>query len=208
MIRNLYNALVRERLPRKRKVLNGVVTRKARLLDLTTVNNGYEGPLVRSIRERVRPTDTCLIVGGGWGVSTVAAARITDDVIVYEGSLDQITHVEETLELNGVRDRVDLRRGLVTGDGEFYGDTAADPVAPERLPDADVLVMDCEGAELEILREMTIEPRTVVVESHGHFGAPTDEVTDLLEERGYEIVRIEPESEETDVMVITANHER
>lgn len=207
MIRKLYNTFVRENLPRKRKVLNGVVTRKARLLDLTTVNNGYEGPLVRSIREFVRPTDTCVIIGGGWGVSTVAAARITDDVIVYEGSVDQVEHVEETLSLNGVRDRVDLRLGLVADNGEFYGETPAESVPPNQLPEADVLVMDCEGAELDVLSEMTITPRTVVVESHGHFGAPTDDVVDLLTDRGYEILRIEPESEETDVMIITASHE-
>lgn len=188
-------------------MLNGVVTRKARLLDRTTINNGYEGPLVRSIREFVRPTDTCVVVGGGWGVSTVAAARITNDVVVYEGSLDQITHVEETLALNGVRGDVDLREGLVSGDGKFYGDTAADSVAPDQLPDADVLVMDCEGAELDILDEMTIQPRNIVVESHGHFGAPTDEVINRLEERGFEIERIEPESEETDVMIVTASYE-
>lgn len=206
MIRNLYNNFVRERLPRKRKVLNGVVTKKARFFDLTTVNNTYEGPLIRSIREFVRPTDTCLIIGGGWGVSTVVAARITDDVIVYEGSLDQVSHVEDTLKLNAVHEKVDIRRGLVTGEGRFYGNRAADPVDPEDLPNSNVLVMDCEGAEVDILRRITMEPRTLVVESHGHFGAPTDEVTDILQERGYEIVRIEPESEETDVMVITAHH--
>lgn len=206
MIQYLYNNFVRERLPRKRKVLNGVVTKKARLLDLTTINNTYEDPLIRSIREFVQPTDTCLIIGGGWGASTVVAARITDDVIVYEGSLDQVSHVKKTLKLNDVHEKVDIRRGLVTGEGKFYGNKAADPVDPENLPSSNVLVMDCEGAELDILQQMTIEPRTLVVESHGHFGAPTDEVTDILQERGYEIVRIEPESEETDVMVITAHH--
>jgi hypothetical protein len=206
VIRKFYNAFVRENLPRKRKVLNGVVTRKARLLDLTTVNDGYEEPLVRAVREFVRPTDTCLIIGGGWGVSTVVAARITDNVIVYEGSVDQVEHVEETLTLNDVSDRVDLRLGLVAGSGEFYGETPAESVPPDRLPDADVLVMDCEGAELDVLQGMTIRPQTVVVESHGHFGAPTDAVTDILTNRGYEIRRTEPESEETDVMIVTATY--
>ena len=45
--------------------------------------------------------------------------------------------------------------------------------------------MDCEGAEVEILREMTIQPRVILVETHGLFGAPTDLVASLLEKRGY-----------------------
>lgn len=208
MIRTIYNRLIRERLPRKRKVLNGVVTRKARLLDLTTVNNGYEGPLIRYIRESVRADDTCLIIGGGWGVSAVAAARIGAEVIVYEGSLDQLTHVQDTLRLNGVQERVDLRKGLVSGEGEFYGERGAESVEPDNLPDADVLVMDCEGAELGIIRGLEIRPRTIIVESHGHFGAPTRAVTGALEEQGYDVLQIEAESEETDVMVILATHER
>jgi hypothetical protein len=45
--------------------------------------------------------------------------------------------------------------------------------------------MDCEGAEVEVLREMTIKPRIVLVETHGVFGAPTNLVASLLEKRGY-----------------------
>jgi hypothetical protein len=45
--------------------------------------------------------------------------------------------------------------------------------------------MDCEGAEVEILRELTIEPRVILVETHGVLGAPTDVVASLLEKRGY-----------------------
>lgn len=207
MIQSLYNSLVREYLPRKQKVLNGVVTKKAKLFDIQTVNNGYEGPLVRSIREFVRSSDTCLIIGGGWGVSSVVAARITEDVIVYEGSLDQVQYVEETLKLNDVEETVDVRLGLVSGGGQYYGERPADTVSPGCLPAADVLIMDCEGAEIDILEEMKMKPRTIIVESHGHLGAPTDKVVDLLEEQGYNILRIAPESEETDVMVITASHE-
>jgi hypothetical protein len=50
-----------------------------------------------------------------------------------------------------------------------------------------VLELDCEGAEVEILRELTIQPRVILVETHGLYGAPTHLVASLLEKRGYVI---------------------
>jgi hypothetical protein len=48
-----------------------------------------------------------------------------------------------------------------------------------------VLQLDCEGAEVEILRELIVQPRVILVETHGLFGSPTDLVASLLEKRGY-----------------------
>jgi hypothetical protein len=58
-------------------------------------------------------------------------------------------------------------------------------LAPSELPPCNVLELDCEGAEVEILRELTIQPRVILVETHGLFGAPTDLVASLLKKRGY-----------------------
>ena len=38
---------------------------------------------------------------------------------------------------------------------------------------------------MEILREMIIQPRVILVETHGRYGAPTAFVASLLETRGY-----------------------
>jgi hypothetical protein len=60
------------------------------------------------------------------------------------------------------------------------------PVLPaSQLPSCDVLQLDCEGAEVGILREMTIQPRVILVETHGVFGAPTNLAASVLEKRGY-----------------------
>jgi hypothetical protein len=64
------------------------------------------------------------------------------------------------------------------------GDVGA-VMPPCQLPACDVLELDCEGAEVEILRGMIIQPRVILVETHGLFGAPTDLVASLLETRGY-----------------------
>jgi hypothetical protein len=42
---------------------------------------------------------------------------------------------------------------------------------PSELPPCNVLELDCEGAEVEILREMNIQPRVILVETHDHFSA-------------------------------------
>ena len=38
---------------------------------------------------------------------------------------------------------------------------------------------------MEILRELIIQPRVILVETHGVYGAPTEVVASLLEDRGY-----------------------
>jgi hypothetical protein len=53
---------------------------------------------------------------------------------------------------------------------------------PSQLPACDVLQLDCEGAEVDILRELTVQPRVILVEM---YGAPTELVASLLRKRGY-----------------------
>ena len=54
-----------------------------------------------------------------------------------------------------------------------------------QLPPCNVLELDCQGAEVEILRELVIQPRVILVETHELYGAPTDLVASLLKRRGY-----------------------
>jgi hypothetical protein len=60
-------------------------------------------------------------------------------------------------------------------------------VHPSELPSCDILELDCEGAEIGILRDMTIQPRVIAVETHGFLGAPTSAARELLEARGYHV---------------------
>lgn len=47
--------------------------------------------------------------------------------------------------------------------------------------------MDCEGAEIEILENLTIRPRVILVESHGMLDAPSSEIEELLNELSYSV---------------------
>jgi hypothetical protein len=164
----------------------------------------YEEPLVNAIEAFVLEGDTVVEIGGGWGVGTVTAARNagnTGFVHCYEATKFNVDCVRETVEFNGMTERVALHHGIV-GPGISLVGNRGDPmdVSPTDIPECDVLVLDCEGAELAILTEMTVHPRVVIVETHGHRGSPTAEVREIAEENGYQFVRGTPASsvEETD----------
>lgn len=184
----LYDRLLRERLPRKLAVCNGVTARAARLLDATDVIPDYEAALVDGIRRCVRRGDDVVVVGGGYGVSSVVAADCAGpegSVTTYEGAAEHVDLAVETCSLNDVDDRVTVEHAAVGSDPNLYTD-AGDPrsVGPADLQTCDVLVLDCEGAETEILTGVRPLPRSVVVETHGQFDAPPATVRAVLTDRG------------------------
>lgn len=199
LLREAYDGTIRRRLPRVLGVYNGVVTRRYYLLDLTKSLNepAYKQALVEGVREAIDPGDAVVEIGAGFGVCTVWAAREAGTegrVLSFEANAEQTRVVREALELTGqvagedLLERVDVRQALVGSDLETYGSMAgAARVEPASLPDCDVLTMDCEGAELDVLRELSAEPRTIVVETHPTHAAPTDAVVEVLSSKGYAI---------------------
>lgn len=210
IIRWLYNTLVRERLPKKISVYNGVAVRDHPLLDLSRqdVRHDYEASLVGAIREKVTDGDDVAIVGGGWGVSSVVAARQSDgSVTTFEGADKGVERIEETLKMNQVAEDVIVNQAVVGADISTWGSTEDVEVLPAtELPACDVLVLDCEGAEIPILEELEIRPRVLVVETHGMFDAPEAEVRARIEELEYEVVGREVEDAQNGVVVLTAEN--
>lgn len=149
----------------------------------------YEGALVSALRRHVLPGDEIVVVGGGVGVTaTVAAMQTgpTGHVICYEGAAEGAEMVRRTAVINGVAERLTVEHAVVARSISVYGtEPDRQTVRPEELPVCDVLELDCEGAEIDILRKMVIQPRVILVETHGLFDAPTVLVESLLQERGY-----------------------
>jgi len=206
IMQRVYNSTVRDRLPQKLAVLNGVVARQPRLFDATDRVPEYEEACITALEKHITDGDDVVIVGGGFGVSAVKAARSAADVdvTVFEAAAGQVEMLEETLELNGGPGRVDVRHAVVSEAVDVWGEIGnADTVPPAELPSADVMEIDAEGAEISILEGLEIHPRVLVVESHGNLGAPTKAVRAQMEEIGYEITCVEPEAPERDVMVLT-----
>lgn len=196
-MRHGYDTFVRPVLPRRTGSYNDVTVRMVHLGDSvipwqSTDVSDYEAAIVRGIRDHVKAGDTVVVVGGGVGVSTVAAARRVGpegSVITYEGSREAIETIEETVYLNGVESKVSVQHAIIGEDIRLRGSSEGAPtVSPENLPDCDVLVLDCEGAERMILERAGVRPETIVVETHGIFDAPKDAIEDLLVDAGYDVV--------------------
>ena len=149
----------------------------------------YEHSLIKGLRLAVRQGDRVMVVGGGEGVTASYAALLAGgngSVLCYEGDRAGTATVMRTAEANGVADRVSCVFAVVGRNiGVFGTDVSERTVQPGELPACDVLEMDCEGSEVEILRDMAIRPRSVVVETHGFAGASTTLVMEILRQRGY-----------------------
>jgi hypothetical protein len=157
-------------------MLNGVLVKHDRPLDRYSyfVNSGdkpeYEKVLVSFIRSYTEKGDIAVIVGGGWGVSTVVTAREvgkTGGVHTYEAGGRQTMYVSETVGRNGVAGRCKVHHAAVgTAVGAFNAPKDADRITGEDLPPADILIIDCDGAEFEVLDTLTDLPQRVIVEHH------------------------------------------
>jgi len=183
LLKRAYNALARPHTPRTIGVYAGVPARSARLLDATKIHPDYKRGLVDAIESEVDDGDTVCLIGFGRGISTVYALRAgADRVVAFEGSREMIQRGRETLQMQGLGKRVEVHHAIVGEAIDVYGSGAgAQIVSPAELPECDVLVLDCEGAELSILGGMTSAPETVIVETHPRKGAPAAAARDVLE---------------------------
>lgn len=161
----------------------------------------YEAALVSAVRSNVRPGDYVGVIGGGRGISTVVAAESAGEeggVIVYEGAEERTDWIRNTVTLNAVESIVEVEHAIVGPRVKVYGVAdSAKQVNSSDLPAFDVLEMDCEGAELDILKNLTIRPGVIVVEVHPE-NCREEDVTWVLSNMGYEIVDRGLENPDTD----------
>ncbi|MFC4550988.1 MULTISPECIES: FkbM family methyltransferase [Halorussus] len=184
--------------PRTR-VLNGVAVPGTEFDEANDYHPDHENTVVAALRRRVRRGDRVVVVGGGWGTTTVVAARMTHfegDVTTFEPSSKMLETIRRTIRANRVGDVVTVEHaavGSVSDTSErIFGSADGEALPPEELPECDVLDLDCEGAELEILRGIRFRPRLVTVEVHPHLGCSHDEVESELTDLGYDVLEKEP----------------
>lgn len=88
---------------------------------------------------------------------------------------------------------------------ELYGEMrTAHVISPSSLPEYDAVVLDCEGSEGEILRDMAFRPRVIIVETHAFLDSLEDAIRSQLTNMGYEIVARGVEWGAKGVFVLTA----
>lgn len=196
LILTRYERYITPRLPQKSATYNGVTTKAARLFDSIVPGRQrdrpyYESGLVAALKEEVQTGDDVVIIGGGWGVTAVHAANMVGDtgtVTVFEGSASEIETLKETIALNGVNNRVNVYHSVVGKEISLRGDAAdANRRQSGDIPSCDVLELDCEGSEVGILENLSISPRSIIVETHGMNGAPPDRIRELLRNNSYTV---------------------
>jgi hypothetical protein len=155
----------------------------------------FNDGLVSSYEKLATSGDKVVIIGGGYGVTAVRAARIVGEaghVTIYEGGREQIEVVDKTIELNGVSALCETSHAIIGEEKVLYGNSdGADRIPPGELPDCDVLEMDCEGSELQILENLDIRPETLIVELHPkQYSDNIYKPLDKVREMGYELTHL------------------
>jgi hypothetical protein len=196
VLRAAYVSRLRPYLPDTYLVYNGVKVPGKRLDEVCPFAVGsrpdYEYGIVSALEETVQHGDEVVIIGGGWGVSAVTAARLAGrkgKVVVYEGSKKYFQNIKKTAKLNGVKKRLNVYHRIV---GKIVklkeGKKSNKTVDPKKLKKCDVLELDCEGAEKCIVEEMKISPKFLIVESHGHRNSPSKKIKDKMSSKPYKLI--------------------
>ena len=159
---------------------------------VTTDDPNAEGGEVACHQSLTKKGDTVIIIAAGSGVTTVNAARRCGpdgSVQAYEASESQINMANKVLEANDITN-ADIVSGIVGEDIDISGELRDDveEIPASELPNCDVLELDCEGAEVSILKGLTQRPRVLIVEVHPRKNAQSLQLPEIVRNMGYEIV--------------------
>jgi len=218
----VYDAHLRERLPRRPgEVTGGVEVADARrLLDLSHPGRGHEPALCDAISTTIEAGDRVLIFGGCTRFSSLPASRGAGEaglVDAFEPVTAQRQRLKDTIERNDtpatIRPHAD-HIGDVTEWSEAHFGAIPEwsrPLRPSAIPERDVAVLDCEGAEVEAIpllcdaHDLAWPPaERVVVETHGFIrdAASSAAVREQLDELGYQVGHHGTEDAERDIEIL------
>jgi hypothetical protein len=150
--------------------------------------------LISALKKTVLEGDTVVTPGGGLGVTAVRAAELVGDsgqVLVYEGAEGSINKVQQTTQINGLGDRIEIFYAIVGPkvDPMHGGDSIdAESIDPSELPECDILEMDIEGSEIDVIKGLNNRPKWILVETYGWKGTPSSEVQAAVELKRYNLI--------------------
>lgn len=162
--------------PNRISVWNGVAVRDVPFFHPHDFRPMHKTELWKALRSVIDGGESVTFVGGGRGVVPVKAVEYGCDVTVIEAAAEMVELLEETATLN--RTPMRIIHGLVEAGHNVYGDASeAKQLRTEDLA-GDILVLDCEGAERDILPASQFD--RIIVETHPQDGTPTELVRELL----------------------------
>lgn len=163
--------------PDKIGVYNGVAVRDVPWHSYNDVAPMHKHHLWQATKKYLQTDDRVVFVGAGKGIIPIKASAYGARVVVIEAAIEMVEQMRETATLN--QQQIEIIHGLVEAGHDIFGDgSTADHMTTDDLS-GDVLVLDCEGAERDILPAPQFE--TVVVETHPQHGAPTTEIMEQLD---------------------------
>lgn len=200
-----YYDRVRPYLPRRRGTYRGYVARDDRLLDATTARPEYKEGVVRAI-EANAPGRDVRIVGFGRGITAMVALQAgARSVTAYEAAEAMVDIGIESFRLNDVpTEDLTVRHAIVGEAIDVFGSAnGADGIPPDEFDPGELLVLDCEGAEVSIIDGLSVLPERMIVETHPANGADTETVRQLMQEKGLVVESrpYEPGSDSKSVLV-------
>lgn len=215
---------IHKQLPKRQREYVDVKVKDGILLDpilpwQKDSNPHHESGIISGIEQEVKQGDDVVIVGGGKGVTAVKAAEKvghSGNVEIYEGGYKSVEKSKLTARLNNTEDIININHAIVGPAISITGEEKnATNINPSELPECDVLELDCEGAEIPIIKNLDISPRVILVESHGMYNSPSEDVIKSLENKRYNIVSkniadkgMKELHSEYDVFAITARNEQ
>jgi hypothetical protein len=150
----------------------------------------YEDTIISELRSIASRGDRIVILGGGVGVTTVHAAQLVGDsgkILVYEASEDMIDIHKRTVCNNHTPASIDTEHAVIGSSKNIWGKEGDNEyLAPASLPEADIYVIDIEGAELDVIPHLS-KPDNIIIETHGTYGSPSEKVRQYLRGRGYSV---------------------
>jgi hypothetical protein len=135
------------------------------------INRNSEAGVYLSQLRVIKPKSRVLAVGLGYGSTMITALKILDadgHYTVVEASEKMIRSVEPTLTINGIKNNrnyeiIHAYAGI--NSSGIYGIPSKDFIDINNY-DFSILELDCEGAEFEILKNLTKNTEYIIVELH------------------------------------------
>jgi len=141
--------------------------------------------------------DIILAIGVGSGISLIHNCkkdRVTEAFIGIDGSRESIELAKANARLNHVdSSKFILIEGVVGNPDHVYGESKQQTTRVTNINELkfDILELDCEGSEIEILRDLTARPRHIIVEMHPMFrDIDIDGFLEMMKSKGYLLANI------------------
>tara|TARA_B100000131_G_scaffold204636_1_gene196686 strand:+ start:502 stop:1035 length:534 start_codon:yes stop_codon:yes gene_type:complete len=145
------------------------------------------------IETYIKEGDTVIIIGTNVGMSTIKAAKKTKKsgkVFSYEAVKFKLDIAKDAAQINNVEKQIEFIHAIIEKNVYIPEDIdeSVNVLPASKLPDCRVMTIDCEGAELEVLKNITIKPEIIYTEIHPHLGVNIEEIKTTLQNKNYDIV--------------------